>query len=56
MGGERERERERRRKRVLTRSTQYRYADGFEDFCAGNGRDSGDLADCCIGRYSLLVQ
>lgn len=43
-------------KRDLTRSTQYRYTDGFEDFCAGNGRDGGDLADCRMGRYPSLVQ
>lgn len=56
--GDRGREDERgdERERVLTRSTQYRYTDGFEDFCACNGRDGGDLADCCIGRYVLLVQ
>lgn len=49
-------ERKRGGKRDLTRSTQYRYTDGLEDFCACNGRDGGDLADCCMGRYPLLVQ
>lgn len=47
----REEEREGERERDLTRSTQYRYTDGLEDVCAGNGRDGGDLADCCIGMY-----
>lgn len=51
-----DRGREREREKDLTRSTQYRYTDGFEDFCACNGRNGGDLADCRIGRYSLLVQ
>lgn len=54
--GDRGRGGERGGERVLTRSTQYRYTDGLEDFCACNGRDGGDLADCGIGRYPLLVQ
>lgn len=54
--GRGERERGRERSGDLTRSTQYRHADGLEDFCACNGRDGGDLADCRMGRYSLLVQ